>query len=116
MLELLYAGALRVSEMVNATLNDLKLDAGYMLVRGKGDKERIVPLGRPAQDALVGVSGAGEADTDGQATLKCARDKKSPPLRQAQGRLCRKDSDKDGAPGCDNKFAVCCLLLGVGAS
>jgi integrase/recombinase XerD len=53
MLELLYAGALRVSEMVNATLEDLKLEAGYMLVRGKGDKERIVPLGRPAQDALA---------------------------------------------------------------
>ena len=52
MLELLYAGALRVSEIVNATLEDLKLESGYMLVRGKGDKERIVPLGRPAQDAL----------------------------------------------------------------
>ena len=52
MLELLYAGALRVSEMVNAAMGDLKLDAGYMVVRGKGDKERIVPLGRPAQDAL----------------------------------------------------------------
>jgi len=52
MLELLYAGALRVSEVVGATLDDLKLEAGYMLVRGKGDKERIVPLGRPAQDAL----------------------------------------------------------------
>src|SRR5271169_4256706 len=52
MLELLYAGALRVSEMVNATVEDLKLESGYMLVRGKGDKERIVPLGKPAQDAL----------------------------------------------------------------
>ena len=52
MLELLYAGALRVSELVTATLEDLKLNAGYMLVRGKGDKERIVPLGKPAQHAL----------------------------------------------------------------
>ncbi len=53
MLELLYAGALRVSELVTATLEDLKLESGYMLVRGKGDKERIVPLGKPAQDALT---------------------------------------------------------------
>lgn len=52
MLELLYAGALRVSELVTGTLEDLKLDAGYMLVRGKGDKERIVPLGKPAQETL----------------------------------------------------------------
>jgi integrase/recombinase XerD len=52
MLELLYAGALRVSELVNATIEDLKLESGYMMVRGKGDKERIVPLGKPAQDAL----------------------------------------------------------------
>ncbi len=59
MLELLYAGALRVSEMVNATLEDLKIEAGYMLVRGKGDKERIVPLGRPAQDALSEYLAAG---------------------------------------------------------
>ena len=59
MLELLYAGALRVSEVVSATLEDLKLEAGYMLVRGKGDKERIVPLGRPAQDALSAYLSSG---------------------------------------------------------
>jgi integrase/recombinase XerD len=53
MLEVFYAGALRVSEIISAKLEDLKLDAGYMLVRGKGDKERVVPLGKSAQDALT---------------------------------------------------------------
>ena len=52
-LEMFYAGALRVSEIVGVKLEDLKLEMGYVLVRGKGDKERIVPLGRSAQDALA---------------------------------------------------------------
>jgi integrase/recombinase XerD len=52
MLEVFYAAGLRVSEVVNARMEDLKLELGYMLVRGKGDKERIVPLGKSAQEAL----------------------------------------------------------------
>jgi len=52
MLEVFYAGALRVSELIAVKLEDLKLDLGYILVRGKGDKERIVPLGKSAQDVL----------------------------------------------------------------
>ena len=53
MLEVFYAGALRVSELVSMKIEDLKLDMGYVLVHGKGDKERIVPLGKSAQDALA---------------------------------------------------------------
>jgi integrase/recombinase XerD len=52
MLELLYAAGVRVSEVADARLEDLKLEMGYILVRGKGDKERMVPLGVPAQQAL----------------------------------------------------------------
>jgi integrase/recombinase XerD len=52
MIELLYAGGIRVSEVSDARLEDLKLEMGYILVRGKGDKERMVPLGVPAQQSL----------------------------------------------------------------
>ena len=52
MLEVFYAGAVRVSEIINIKLEDLKLEMGYVLVRGKGDKERIVPLGGAAQDIV----------------------------------------------------------------
>jgi integrase/recombinase XerD len=53
MLEVFYAGALRVSEITSLKLEDVKLDMGYVLVRGKGDKERIVPVGRRAQNGLT---------------------------------------------------------------
>ena len=51
-LELLYAGGLRVSEVTALSTSDLAFDAGRVQVRGKGDKERIVPLGRSALMAL----------------------------------------------------------------
>jgi integrase/recombinase XerD len=57
MLEMFYAGALRVSEVIGAKLEDLKLDLGYVLVGGKGDKERIVPLGKSALEALGAYMG-----------------------------------------------------------
>ncbi len=53
MLEMFYAGALRVSEIIGVNIEDVKVDLGYVLVRGKGDKERIVPLGKSALEALA---------------------------------------------------------------
>ncbi len=52
LMELLYAGGLRASEVIGVGIEDLKLDQGYVLVRGKGDRERIVPLGRAAAEAI----------------------------------------------------------------
>jgi integrase/recombinase XerD len=51
-LELLYGGGLRVGEIVTLRVEDVHLDLGRVQVRGKGDKERIVPLGRAAVEAL----------------------------------------------------------------
>ncbi len=48
MLETLYATGLRVSELVNLTLGEVNLGAGYLTVFGKGRKQRIVPLGEVA--------------------------------------------------------------------
>jgi integrase/recombinase XerD len=51
-LELLYAGGLRVGEICALRVEDVRLDQQRAQVRGKGDKERIVPLGRQACEAL----------------------------------------------------------------
>jgi integrase/recombinase XerD len=51
-LELAYASGLRLAELRNARLEQLHLEAGFLNVIGKGNKERVVPLGRKAIDAL----------------------------------------------------------------
>jgi integrase/recombinase XerD len=48
MLETLYATGLRVSELVTLSMSDLHLTEGWIKVRGKGGKERLLPLGEPA--------------------------------------------------------------------
>ena len=49
MLELLYATGLRVSELVNLKLREINLDSGYLMTVGKGNKERLVPIGESAR-------------------------------------------------------------------
>ena len=93
MLEVFYAGALRVSEITGAKLEDLKLEAGYMLVRGKGDKERVVPLGKSAQDALTEY------------------------LAQSRPVLSRQGSQEARAPSVARPgIRLCCSLRAEGAS
>lgn len=52
MLELLYASGLRVSELVGLKMTDIYLAEGYLLAFGKGAKERMVPIGRAAREAI----------------------------------------------------------------
>ena len=51
-LEVLYGCGLRVSEAVGLRISDVYLEEGFVRIIGKGDKQRIVPLGEPAADAI----------------------------------------------------------------
>ncbi len=51
-LELLYATGMRVSELVDLKLESINLEVGYVRCIGKGSKERIVPVGKRAQEAI----------------------------------------------------------------
>lgn len=52
LIELMYAAGLRVSEAANLSVSDINMDVGFLRCTGKGRKERIVPLGKPAIFAL----------------------------------------------------------------
>lgn len=82
LLELLYGGGLRVSEVTALSTGDLKLDEGRVQVRGKGDKERIVPLGRRALFALEEYLREGRPHLDRISTAR-----KAAAARQDRARL-----------------------------
>lgn len=50
MLELLYATGIRVSELIGLTMNSINWQVGFLVVMGKGSKERVVPIGKTAYD------------------------------------------------------------------
>jgi integrase/recombinase XerD len=62
MVELLYAGGLRVGEIVALRQEDLRLETASVQVRGKGDKERIVPIGRSAVEAIEAYVARGRVE------------------------------------------------------
>jgi integrase/recombinase XerD len=61
LLEVLYATGLRVSELVSLPLSASRRDARMIVVRGKGDKERLVPLNQASRQAMTGYLAAIEA-------------------------------------------------------
>ena len=68
LLELLYASGLRVSELVSLSLANVNLDTREVLVHGKGSKERVVLMGKPAADALSSYIKQGRPELMGKKT------------------------------------------------
>jgi integrase/recombinase XerD len=69
MIEILYGSGLRISELIDLKYNDIEYEAGFLKVIGKGRKQRLVPLGGYAREALEAFLATKE-DKPGQARSK----------------------------------------------
>jgi integrase/recombinase XerC len=87
MLEVLYGAGLRVSELVGLTYGQLELEAGVARVRGKGNKERLCPLGEAATAALRRHRTEHAASTDFAARVLAHADGQPLTARWVQLRL-----------------------------
>jgi integrase/recombinase XerD len=88
-LEVLYGTGLRISELVGLSLGDLDLESALLRAFGKGSKERVVPVGRHAVDALVDWLGPGGRPSLAPERWKRRHDAEAVFLNQRGGRLTR---------------------------
>ena len=70
LLETLYGAGLRASETLGLRIQDVDMDVGFVRTVGKGDKERVVPLGRKAIEALRAYNERGRRFLGGAGTIK----------------------------------------------
>jgi integrase/recombinase XerD len=87
-LELLYGAGLRISELVGLDVDDVDLEDAAVRVLGKGSKERLVPIGRMARDAVAAYL------TRGRPTLATARSRAALFLNTRGGRLTRQSCSR----------------------
>jgi integrase/recombinase XerD len=85
LVELLYGAGLRVSELVSLPLAAARGEKRFLVVRGKGDKERLVPLGEPARAALAAYLARRDAFVAGKKSERFLF-----PSRSAAGHLTRR--------------------------
>jgi integrase/recombinase XerD len=97
LLELLYATGLRASEIASLRLTDLHLEAGYLRCLGKGSKERVVPVGRPAVEALRAYLAAGRGASESEHVFVSARGGRL--ARESVWRIVRKHARRAGLKG-----------------
>lgn len=99
-LQLMYACGLRVSEAVNLPLHHLQWDKGYLLTLGKGNKERLVPIGREAlaalKDFVEGIRPKWQRDQSPDTVFLSPRGARW--TRQSAWRMIRLHALKIGAP------------------